>query len=69
MEAHRLSLSLAALVLLLAAASVLWSRFAREPAYGGKTARSFKDFLLAMPNMGQDKGFERGPHIERPVKL
>ena len=29
----------------------------------------FKDFLLSMPNVGEDKDFERGPQIERPVEL
>ncbi len=31
--------------------------------------RSFKDFLLAMPNVGEDQDFEREPQIDRPVKL
>ena len=37
----------------------------------GKTAKrtSFKEALLAMPNVGRDKDFERGPQLERPVEL
>ena len=31
--------------------------------------RSFKEFLLAMPNVGEDPDFERGPQIDRPVEL
>jgi plasmid stability protein len=34
-----------------------------------KKRRSFKDLLLAMPNVGEDRDFERGPQIERPVEL
>ena len=30
---------------------------------------SFKEHLLAMPDVGEEKDFERGPQIERPVKL
>jgi hypothetical protein len=37
----------------------------------GKAARrtSFKEALLAMPNVGKDEDFERGPQLERPVDL
>jgi plasmid stability protein len=35
----------------------------------GTTKRSFKEALLAMPNVGEDEDFERGPQIERPVEL
>jgi plasmid stability protein len=37
----------------------------------GKTAKrnSFKDALLAMPNVGKDEDFERGPQFERPIEL
>ena len=37
----------------------------------GKAARrtSFKEALLAMPNVGRDEDFERGPQLERPVDL
>lgn len=37
----------------------------------GKVARrtSFKEALLAMPNVGKDEDFERGPQLERPVEL
>ncbi len=34
-----------------------------------KKKRSFKEFLLSMPNVGEDRDFERGPQIERPVEL
>jgi uncharacterized protein YcgL (UPF0745 family) len=34
-----------------------------------KKKLSFKDYLLQMPNVGEDKDFERGPQIERPVEL
>jgi hypothetical protein len=34
-----------------------------------KAARrtSFKEALLAMPNVGKDTDFERGLHVERPI--
>jgi antitoxin FitA len=37
----------------------------------GKTGKrtSLKQALLAMPNVGMDADFERGPQLERPVKL
>ena len=37
----------------------------------GKAARrtSFKEALLAMPNVGKDEDFERGPQWARPVEL
>jgi plasmid stability protein len=37
----------------------------------GQTARrpSFKEALLAMPNVGEDKDFERGLQIGRPAEL
>lgn len=34
-----------------------------------KKKRSFKEFLLAMPNVGEDEDFERGPQIDRAVEL
>ena len=34
-----------------------------------KKKPSFKDYLLSMPNVGEDKDFERGLQIERPVEL
>ena len=37
-----------------------------EPRRPGKT---FKEFLLAMPNVGEDKDFERLPDRGRRVKL
>ncbi len=45
-------------------------RILRE-ALLGKAAkkRSFKDALLAIPNVGDDSDFERGSQIERSVKL
>ena len=30
---------------------------------------SFKEALLAMPNVGKDADFERGPQLERQVEL
>ena len=45
-------------------------RILREALLGGSRKRpSFKEFLLAMPNVGKDTDFERGPQIERPIKL
>jgi hypothetical protein len=29
----------------------------------------FQEHLLSMPNVGEDKDFERGPQIERPIEL
>jgi plasmid stability protein len=34
-----------------------------------KRKPSFKEHLLSMPNVGEDKDFERGIQIERPVEL
>ncbi|MGO8675219.1 MAG: FitA-like ribbon-helix-helix domain-containing protein [Limisphaerales bacterium] len=34
-----------------------------------KKKRSFKEFLLAMPDVGEDEDFERAPQIDRPVEL
>ena len=34
-----------------------------------KKIRSFKEHLLSMPNVGDDKDFERGPQIERPIAV
>jgi plasmid stability protein len=34
-----------------------------------KKKPSFKEFLLAMPNVGEDEDFQRAPQIERPVEL
>ena len=34
-----------------------------------KKKPSFKEYLLSMPNVGEDKDFERGIQIERPVEL
>ncbi len=45
-------------------------RILREALLGKAAKRpSFKDALLAMPNVGRDEDFARGPQIERPVKL
>jgi plasmid stability protein len=30
---------------------------------------TFKDYLLSMPNVGEDRDFERGPQIGRAVDL
>jgi antitoxin FitA len=37
----------------------------------GKTGKrtSFKDALRAMPNVGKDSDFERGPQLERAIEL
>ena len=43
-------------------------RILRE-ALLGKQKRSFKEALLAMPNVGLDDDFVRGPQIDRPVEL
>jgi plasmid stability protein len=45
-------------------------RILREALLGKPASRpSFKDALLAMPNVGRDEDFERGSQIERLVKL
>jgi plasmid stability protein len=45
-------------------------RILREALLGQSNKRpSFKEALLAMPNVGDDKDFERGPQIERPIDL
>ena len=45
-------------------------RILREALVGlPKKRRSFKELLLAMPNVGEDRDFQRGPQIERPVEL
>jgi plasmid stability protein len=45
-------------------------RILREALLGGSTKKpSFKEFLLSMPNVGEDKDFERGPQIKRTVVL
>ena len=36
---------------------------------GSKKRPSFKEYLLSMPNVGEDEDFERRPQIERPVQL
>lgn len=41
-------------------------RILREALLGGSTKKpSFKEFLLSMPNIGDDEDFERGPQIEQ----
>ncbi|MCX6925111.1 MAG: DNA-binding protein [Verrucomicrobia bacterium] len=30
---------------------------------------SFKEYLLSMPNVGEDKDFVRGPQLGRPIEL
>jgi plasmid stability protein len=45
-------------------------RILRESLLGNAGRRtSFKETLLAMPNVGKDADFERGPQLERPIKL
>jgi plasmid stability protein len=45
-------------------------RILRQSLLGKAHKRpSFKEALLAMPNVGKDSDFERGPQIERPVVL
>ena len=45
-------------------------RILREALVGlSKKRRSFKELLLAMPNVGEDQDFERGPQIDRPVEV
>jgi len=45
-------------------------RILREALVGmPKKRRSFKELLLAMPNVGEVRDFERVPRIERPVEL
>ncbi len=45
-------------------------RILREALLGKAVKRpSFKDALLAIPNVGNDRDFERRPQIERPVAL
>jgi plasmid stability protein len=34
-----------------------------------KRKPSFKEFLLSMPNVGEDQDFERRPQIPRPIEL
>ena len=45
-------------------------RILRQALLGStKRKRSFKDFLLAMPNVGKDEDFDREPQLDRPVEL
>jgi plasmid stability protein len=45
-------------------------RILRESLLGKPGRRkSFKEALLAMPNVGKDADFTRGPQVDRPVKL
>jgi plasmid stability protein len=45
-------------------------RILRESLFGKAGKRtSFKEALSAMPNVGKDADFERGPQQGRPVKL
>ena len=45
-------------------------RILRESLLGKQPKRaSFKEALLAMPNVGRDEDFERGPQLERAVEL
>ena len=45
-------------------------RILRESLFGkAGRRRSFKEALLAMPNVGHDADFGRAPQLERPVEL
>lgn len=45
-------------------------RILRESLLGKSGRRkSFKEALLAMPNVGEDADFERGPQLGRSVEL
>ena len=45
-------------------------RILREALLGGaKKKPSFKEFLLSMPDVGEDEDFERRPQIPRPIEL
>lgn len=45
-------------------------RILRESLFGkADRRRSFKEALLAMPNVGRDADFGRAPQLERPVEL
>ncbi|MDA1277668.1 MAG: DNA-binding protein [Verrucomicrobia bacterium] len=45
-------------------------RILREALTGPvRKKRSIKEYLLAMPNVGEDKDFERGPQLDRPVEF
>ena len=45
-------------------------RILREVLIGApKNKPSFKEHLMAMPNVGKDNDFERGPQMERPLEL
>lgn len=45
-------------------------RILRKSLLGTAVRRmSFKEALLAMPNVGENEDFERGPQLERPVEL
>ena len=45
-------------------------RILREVLIGpSKQKLSFKEFLLGIPNVGEDRDFDRAPQIDRPVDL
>jgi len=45
-------------------------RILRESLLGSAPRRkSFKEALMAMPNVGEDEDFKRGVQMERPVEL
>jgi plasmid stability protein len=45
-------------------------RILRQALLGGEKKRpSFKEALLAMPNVGRDDDFARAPQLDRPVEL
>jgi antitoxin FitA len=45
-------------------------RILREALVGpSRKNPSFKDYLRSIPNVGEDKDFERSPQMDRPVEL
>jgi antitoxin FitA len=45
-------------------------RILREALLGSpKTKPSFKEFLLSMPDAGEDEDFERGSQVSRTIEL
>jgi plasmid stability protein len=41
----------------------------REALLGGPRRRSFKEYLLTMPNVGSDEDFRRNPSKFRKIRL
>ncbi len=45
-------------------------RILREALLGPSRRKSgFKEFLLSMPDVGEDRDFERGLQMDRPIEL